>query len=887
MTELSHIGVARKSGRYPYGSGENPEQHNISFLGTVEALHKKGLSDTEIVKALGLESTTQLRAKKTIAKNAQKKEDIAQALKLQDKGLSNVKIGEAMNRNESSIRDLLNPATQAKTDRLTTTANRLKDSVSPERYLDFGLGTENHLGVSDTHLKSAIAMLKEEGYGVHSLNQPQQGTVHQTKIKVLVPPGTTFKELINNQHRIKSIATSYSEDDGATNTPIVPPRHIDLKRVGVRYAEQGGGDADGVIQLRRGVDDISLGQSKYAQVRIGVNGTHYLKGMAMYSDDMPPGIDMMFNTNKSDTGSKLDAMKPIKRDKEGVVDEDLPFGSVTRQKHYLDGKGKEQLSILNIVNEEENWSKWSKSLSPQMLSKQSGTLAKKQLSETFANKKLEYDEIMGLTNPTVKKKLLDTYAESVDASSVHLKAAALPRQRTQVLLPISSLKISEIYAPNFNPGEQVVLVRFPHGGTFEIPDLTVNNRNPEAKRLMGNAKDAVGIHPKVASRLSGADFDGDTVLVIPAIPNRPGGVRTAPPLAGLKDFNPQDAYPEYPGMPKMKSKQKEMGDISNLITDMTIKGAPHSEIARAVRHSMVVIDAEKHNLNYRLSAKDNNIKALKLRYQGRTNGGADTLISQAKSDIRIPERKARRAKEGGPIDPATGKLMFTPTGASYTNAKGQLVEKKTKVQKLANVDDAFDLSSGTTMEAIYADHSNKLKALANTARKSAYTTPNLVYSPSANKAYAPQVKSLNAKLNLALMNAPLERQAQFVAGRIVKAKLQDYPDMDKGDLKKIKGMALDTARKRVGAGKERIKFEPDEWEAIQAGAITHSKLTNILKNADMDSVRALATPRAHTAVSTGVLARAKTMLANGHSPSEIASALGVPLSTLNDALTSS
>ena len=47
----------------------------------------------------------------------------------------------------------------------------------------------------------------------------------------------------------------------------------------------------------------------------------------------------------------------------------------------------------------------------------------------------------------------------------------------------------------------------------------------------------------------------------------------------------------------MKNTQTEMGKISNLITDMTLKGATQDELARAVRHSMVVIDAEKHMIS--------------------------------------------------------------------------------------------------------------------------------------------------------------------------------------------------------------------------------------------------------------------------------------------------
>src|SRR5438874_783466 len=140
--------------------------------------------------------------------------------------------------------------------------------------------------------------------------------------------------------------------------------------------------------------------------------------MAMHHDNLPPGVDILFNTNKSDTGNKLDAMKPMKDDPTN------PFGATVRQ-------------------------------------------------------------------------------------------IAVPGQGTHIILPIDTLNEGELYAPNFRNGERVVLIRHPHGGKYEIPELTVNNNHPESKRLLGDAKDAIGIHHKVAEKLSGADFDADTVLVIP------------------------------------------------------------------------------------------------------------------------------------------------------------------------------------------------------------------------------------------------------------------------------------------------------------------------------------------------------------------------------------
>lgn len=879
---LEHYGVLRKSGRYPWGSGETPNQRNKAFLDHVATLKKQGLTDTQVAQAMGI-TTTQLRASKAIAKNEKRKSDAAMAFRLREKGMSNVAIGERMGINESVVRSLLNPAAQERNDVLSSTANMLKEELVTKAYLDIGSGNENQLGISQNKLATAVAMLQEEGYGVHYVKVKQVGTGKMTTVKVLAPPDTPYSEIFRNPDKIKTIS-NYSEDGGRTFLGLETPRPVDSKRIAVRYAEEGGTDADGVIYVRPGVADISLGGSRYAQVRIAVDGTHYLKGMAMYKDDLPEGVDLLFNTNKSSTGNKLDAMKPLKDDA------DNPFGAVVRQRHYVDDKGNRQLSTMNIVNEEGDWYKWSKTLSSQMLSKQNPqnpVFAKEQLGITLDAKKAEYEEIMALTNPTVRKKLLESFADDADSSAVHLKAAGLPRTRNHVILPIPDMKDTEVYAPYYRDGEKVVLIRHPHGGTFEIPELTVNNRHRSAKKAIGvDAPDAVGISPKVASILSGADFDGDAVLVIP---NNLKKIRTSEPLEGLKDFDPKAMYPKYDGMVPMNSRAKQhaMGDVSNLITDMTIKGANHSEIARAVRHSMVVIDAEKHELNYKQSALDNNIKELKTKYQGGPRAGSDTLISKASSPTRVNERRLRRASEGGPIDPATGKKVWVETGNSWVDAKGRTVVRETEVSRMELADDARTLIStpGTPMERVYAAHANSLKALANSARKSALETKNLSYSPSARTAYAEQVATLNAKLNRANKNKPLERQAQLVANAVVSAKRQANPDMDAETIKKISGQALIEARNRTGARKQRIDLTPLEWEAIQAGAVTNSKLSDILANADLDQVKKLATPRTNTVMTSATLNRAKNMRASGYTPAEIADALGVATSTLNDAFT--
>lgn len=825
------------------------------------------MSETDIATGFGI-TTTELRAAKSIAKNEQKQAQIGMAQRLKDKGYSNIAIGERMGVNESTVRTLLDPGKKDRVDVLQTTAGMLREQVEKKGYIDIGSGVENHIGVSQNKLSTAVALLKEEGYTVHYVKVEQLGTGNQTTIKVLAKPDTPYTEVFNNRDKINQIA-EYSDDGGRSFLGIKPPVNIKSNRVAVRYAEQGGADADGVIYVRRGVEDVSLGASRYAQVRIAVDGTHYLKGMAMYKDDMPDGVDLLFNTNKSDTGNKLDAMKELKRDNEGKIDPDNPFGASISRQH----------GTMNIVNEEGNWEGWSKSLSTQMLSKQSSDLAKSQLAMTADRKTHEFDEIVALTNPAVREKLLNSFADDVDSSAVHLKAAALPRQGSHVILPVNSLKDTEIYAPNFRNGERVALIRYPHGGIFEIPELTVNNNHPESKKLLGLARDAIGINSKVAERLSGADFDGDTVLVIP---NNHGIVKTAPTLEGLKGFDPKSSYPEYEGMKPMspRTKQLQMGVVSNLITDMSIRGATTTELARAVRHSMVVIDAEKHNLNYKQSAIDNGIKQLKTKYQGGPTAGAATLISRATSEIRVEDRRGRSAAKGGPIDKATGEKVYEKTGESYVDRKGKLIVKTIKSQKLVETADAFTLSSGTPIEKVYADHSNKLKALANKARKEAVNTKSTPYSPSAKAAYPNEVASLNHKLNLALRNRPLERQAQLLANTVVSAKRQANPDMELADVKKIKSQALAEARARTGAHRQQIELNESEWNAIQAGAISTNKLNQILNNADLDVVKALATPREKTIMTSTKLSRARTMLASGYTQAEVADALGVSVTTL-------
>ncbi len=887
VDELMHEGTKRHSGRYPWGSGKTPEQRGRSFLGYVRNLEKEGLTQLQIAQGLGI-STTELRTRKSLIKNDIRQDDRRQAIKLKEKGYSHVEIGKRMGKNESSIRDLLDDELNDRAMVLENVTNVLRNAVKEKKYIDIGVGTEYHMGITRTKLKQAVALLKEEGYKVQYTNDLQLGTGKKTSMIVLTDENVTGSELYKNKHLVRMVDQKFI-DNGRGSQGLLPVVSVDGKRVAVRYHEDGGSDKDGVIEIRRGVADASLGNSKYAQVRIGVDGTHYLKGMAMYTDTpLPKGVDFVYNTNKDKNVPRNKVFKEMEKDKDGNINTDNPFGSAI--------KPGGQRGVLNIVNEEGDWKKWDRNLSSQMLSKQSDSLAKKQLGLALSLKKEEFDEINSLTNPTLKKRLLETFADEADSAAIHLKAAALPRQDSHIILPILSIKDTEIYAPNYNDGEKVALIRHPHGGTFEIPELTVNNRNPQAKSLIGGAKDAVGIHPKVAERLSGADFDGDTVIVIP---NKNRDVRNSAPLKELQDFNPRRAYPLDPKAPKMTSEGKQllMGDISNLITDMTIKGANSSEIARAVRHSMVVIDAEKHHLDYKKSASDHGIKELKKIYQSKTNGGASTLISRAKSEVRIDHRTQEfvmnpvtgKKQYTHRIDPVTGKRVLVKSGETYIikgkNGEPDKVVKRTdKITKMEYYDDANKLSSGTTKESIYADHANSLKQLANQARLTALKTGDIEYSPSAKASYSHEVESLKSQLRLAFMNKPLERQAVLLSNHLYRAKKEAHPDMDKSDIKKVKGQVLEEARNRLGASKTKVIITDREWEAIQLGAIHTSTLNQILLNTDVDQLKARAMPRTTKGMSPARITRAQTMLSGGYTRAEVASALGVSVSALDKVL---
>lgn len=967
--ELMHIGVKRRSGRYPWGSGEEPYQRGMDFLARYDALKAKGFSDKDIARELGMlnekgePSTGILRLEKKYAGDMRRIDQIERAKSLKEDGLGPTEIGKKMGLNESTVRSLLDPNSEARTRLASETANFLRDQVDSKKMIDITAGVELELGVSKERLKEAVYILEKEGYVTYSGGIPQPTNKgQQTTQKVLCAPGTQHKE-IYNYDQVHTITEYASHDGGSTFNKMVYPKSLDSKRLKVLLADEIGPDGergvdkDGIIQIRRGVDDLSLGDARYSQVRILVDDKKYLKGMAVYSDNMPDGIDVIFNSNKK---SYEKALKDIKTE-----DPMNPFGSAIKpggQSYYIDKNGKKQLSLINKRADEGDWSDWTDALPSQFLSKQNLSLVKKQLGQAKLDKFKEYEAICELSNPTIKKHLLDKFADGCDSAAVNLKAAALPGQKYRVMIPINSLKDNEVYAPGYKDGTELALIRYPHAGTFEIPIVKVNNKHASAKKLLGtDTEDAIGVTKKVADRLSGADFDGDTVMCIPTNTTGKNGVKitSTPPLKALEGFDPQLEYAERPGMKYMKdpvtgkdATQTEMGKISNLITDMTLYNAPSEEMAKAVKHSMVVIDAAKHKLDYKRSEKENDIAYLKEKWQVHVKedgtiktGGAATIISKAKGETTVDKRQGtpkvnQKGKEWYDPSKPEGSLIYktaddlyypdrsydkdsgivtvrTSTGKKvtydvkdasarekyepvkkvdpdgtvrYTNKAGDIDYRvKTKTQastRMADTDDAFTLVSPLNhpVERAYAEYANSMKALANTARLESLATKDIEYSATAKKAYQNEVASLNDKLNNAELNRIKERAAIRKANVEIETQKLLNPNMKAGDIKKLSQRAVSTARSDVGAltRKERnIDITDKEWEAIQAGAISKTKLTRILNNTDIDKLRERAMPRETKTLNAGQVTRMKNMQASGVSLAQMAEVFGVSTTTIS------
>ena len=294
---LEHYGMPRRSGRYPWGSGDEPYQHSRDFVSRVEEMRKSGFTytdpktgkkytgDNAIAKSLGY-SSTDFRTVYAIAKDARRTDDVATAKRLKGKeGMNVSEIGRKMGINESSVRSLLNSDRESRMKQARDTADFLKERVDSSRHgmIDVGNGVEKELRISKEKLDQALFMLQAEGhYEVYSGRFDQVTNKGQmTTQKVLCKPGTEHKD-IYQLDKIDTVKDYISRDDGKTfEKKFHYPESMDSKRLKIRYAEDGGVERDGLVQLRPGVPDLSLGESRYSQVRIMVDNKKYIKGMVI------------------------------------------------------------------------------------------------------------------------------------------------------------------------------------------------------------------------------------------------------------------------------------------------------------------------------------------------------------------------------------------------------------------------------------------------------------------------------------------------------------------------------------------------------------------------------------------------------------------------------
>lgn len=998
---LAHYGVGHlnggHSGRYPWGSGDTPYQRYLDFYTRYCKVTKEnpGLRGVALAEKLGCfdkDDNASVKLMERLWKEAKaqhKQEQISQAREMSKSGMGASEIGRQLGKTESTIRGWLDESKNQSRNTTMVTADILRDMADKKKYIDVSSGANHYLGITESKLNDALDILKDEGYHVEKIQIRQMGTDHNTTFNVLTRPDVKYSDLAANRFDIQPIYDEpriFNSDKQLSKLGMkYQPESIDSKRVLIRYNEEGGVDKDGLIELRPGLKDISIGASRYAQIRMAVDDKYYLKGMAVYKDDIPDGYDVIFNTNKH-VGTPMmgsgdnSVLKKMKTKLDGTINWDNPFGATIKtQLEYEGDDGKLHPSKANIVNNEGDWGDWKKRLSSQFLSKQPDALAERQLNLDASSRKQEFEEIKSLTNPAVKQKLLLEFADGCDRAAVELKGAPLPGQGAHVIIPMPELRDNEVYAPRYKDGTVVALVRHPHEGTFAIPMLTVRNRGSVGEKVIGDAPDAIGINKNVADRLSGADFDGDSVIVIPQ--SSRVRVRSTPTLKDLEGFDAKEAYRGYEGMKVIdnQTKQREMGKVSNLITDMTFQGASPDEIARATKHSQCIIDAEKHELDWKRSEKENRIQELKEIYQG--GGGASTIISRAKSPRAVPARKdwtpqSAIDKDGnrrGGIDPDTGEKVYEETGElkksgtlkPRLNSTGEYVdlrkqtgkgehageyyykvgdqkryvkegefepskkvflndEKKTgrvyyaekdpttqkwkrvyvtenqlkgagikiegkteEVKAMAKAKDAYELTSGGSrehygyhIEKIYADYANSMKALGNQARKEYLSVKPIPANPEAREKYKDEITSLNRKLKDAQMNAPRERQAQLDANKTMAMLKASNPEISKEQEKKYRGQAIISSRAKTGASKDYIELTDSEWNAIQSGAISHTKLKMILDNCNQDILKEKATPRKGTAISSSMEALARSMKSSGYSARDIADRLGISTSSV-------
>ena len=169
-----HEGATPHSGRYPFGSGEDPFAHPNDLLARISELSKKYDKETDIAKALGM-STTELRKQRSLAKDEEKIANISKVRRLKDHGCSNLEIQRRTGIPEATVRNYLKDYALDRANLTNTVADKLEKEVKHKKYLDVGSGSEIEMGVSQSRFNTALAKLKEKGYYVDKIWVEQAG----------------------------------------------------------------------------------------------------------------------------------------------------------------------------------------------------------------------------------------------------------------------------------------------------------------------------------------------------------------------------------------------------------------------------------------------------------------------------------------------------------------------------------------------------------------------------------------------------------------------------------------------------------------------------------------------------------------------------------------
>lgn len=973
------------------------ESYKIHRGQEFEKLRAQGLSNVEIAERLGVSEGT--------VRNMIKKQNAGASVKRTK--LTNAK------------------------DVLRTSVEGIDSDGEPFSMVDVGEGTEMYMGFGIDTKNNALKALEAEGYVVTTIQVGQvsnknnkttvqilakvndqqyvidNGVAGKTNVKgetVTAAQNAVAKYAYSHLDQIQPCTSTICQNESGTEVAraLEKPKQIDINRVliadptdpspsgifdpttGREYTMGEINSAkDGTMILRPSAKDLTMteeGNSKithYAQVRIactdGKGIDRYCKGMAMYGkeEDFPDGVDIIFYTNpgKVSADGKVYAEKVLKKQK---AEEMNPFGAdlkASGQRHYIDSDGNEQLSAVNILREEGDWGNYSTSLPSQFLAKQNVPLVKEQLTKTVSEAKEYIDTLNKIPNPQVRNKLLEDYADSLDSQAIHLNAAGVSEQRTQVILPCTSLRgteynadgsvkrLGEIYAPGYGDGQKVAVIRYPHANTCEIPVLIVNNNNKEGRETIGFGKDAIGLPKSALDQLSGADTDGDTGTIIPVslLNNKGLNVDSKQYFKELVGFDAEATWPYTEGVTQVSKKWngidregitmskaergQEMGLVTNLIMDMSTLGdsVPQEEHVRAIKYSMVAVDAYKHNIDWRQAREDLGIPELYSKYSSTSRGGGMTIFTRAKSQKQdVPEYKEGKYVNGKRllIDPDTGDKLFTYTNGTHAKKVGtdpetgkgiydDSIREKNKVstEKLRYAwmegKGAASLASDnpSTKEQMYVEFSDTLHGMANSIRRSLNddtyhidkskvsdkdkTDDGLSYvKMKATRATADSdedkavIDSLRSKLDVAKRNAPKERLAQVYANAAIKARVDENPSLKTDDdaLKKVKNAELAAARARTGANGKgtRVEISAKEYEAINSGKVPKTLISDVLKKSNTESLTKLATEStgSRKKLTAAQVARIKAW-GNSNSkstPYQMAKSMGVSVSTINKVL---